>query len=113
MGLQFPQSHEKEKDLSNSNYPLSPGHVPDNDTSIAAADSVAVTAPTIRGKILKHIASVGKVTCDEIEVVFGLRHQTASARVRELSMLGEIVDTGERRKTRSGRTARVYELYAA
>lgn len=99
--------------MSNANYPFSPGHVEDCDTSVAAADSVEVLAPTIRSKILKHIASVGQVTCDEVEVAFGLRHQTASARVRELTMLGEIIDTGERRKTRSGRTARVYEVAQA
>lgn len=39
-----------------------------------------------------------------------MRHQTASARVRELVLAGLIEDTGKRRKTRSGRGARVYGL---
>lgn len=47
-------------------------------------------------------------TCDEVEVVLGLRHQTASARIRDLVIAKRIFDTGRRRLTRSGRKARIY-----
>lgn len=47
-------------------------------------------------------------TCDEIEVVLELRHQTASARCTELTLSKHIVDSGRRRLTRSRRRARVY-----
>lgn len=47
-------------------------------------------------------------TCDEIERMLGLSHQTASARVTEAKARGEIVPNGERRPTRSGRNAAVY-----
>lgn len=48
-------------------------------------------------------------TCDEIEQAFGLRHQTASARLRELELSGHLRKTDQRR-TRSGRMARVYRV---
>lgn len=46
-------------------------------------------------------------TCDEIERMLGLSHQTVSARVTEAKARGEIVPNGERRPTRSGRMAAV------
>jgi DNA-binding transcriptional ArsR family regulator len=55
----------------------------------------------------------GGATCDELEVALDMRHQTASARITELRKDGLIVDTGLRRATRSGRSARVYEIVTA
>ena len=81
-----------------------------SDTSEAAARSVEATAPRDQDRIL---ASVGArhsdgMTCDELEVALGLSHQTASARVRDLVKAGRIIDSGKRRKTRTGRSAAVY-----
>ncbi len=47
-------------------------------------------------------------TDDELEEVMNLRHQTLSARRRELVLQCRIKDSGLRRKTRSGRTATVW-----
>jgi hypothetical protein len=47
-------------------------------------------------------------TVDECEAALGLRHQTASPRVNELARAGCLSLTGERRATRSRRTAGVY-----
>jgi hypothetical protein len=47
-------------------------------------------------------------TCDETEAGLGLRHQTASARLRELFLAGWLFTTEETRLTRSHRRARVY-----
>ena len=47
-------------------------------------------------------------TCDEAEAALGWRHQTVSARFRELELKGLIVKTQRKRATRSGRAARVY-----
>jgi hypothetical protein len=97
-------------------YPNRPGYVQDSDTSRAAADSLSD-----RELSKQKLAIVGYIdrnaehgaTCDEIEVAFDLRHQTASARIRELSLSGVLVDTGRRRTTRSGRLARVYVIAEA
>lgn len=80
------------------------------DTSREAADSVASNAASVQARILrwaKERAALG-FTDDECEAVFGFRHQTASARRRELVILGDLKFGGEYRKTRSGRRAQVW-----
>lgn len=47
-------------------------------------------------------------TCDELEVLGKLSHQTCSARIRRLAQLGRIQDSEMQRKTRSGRPATVW-----
>jgi len=92
-------------------YPERPGFVAGSDTSEAAADSHSDKALSkMRFAVWRHIAGSGErgATCDEIEVALGLRHQTASARIRELYLGDRVHDTGRRRLTRSGRPARVY-----
>lgn len=93
-------------------YPNEPGYVAGSDTSRDAADSVANTALTMRMHIFDLLAKrePAGMTCDEVETALGYRHQTASARLRELSLSGAIHDTGDRRLTRSGRSARVYRV---
>ncbi len=78
-------------------------------TSHAAALSIAPHAPPLRLQILKLITNAADgLTDDEIEVITGLRHQTASARRRELVLSGHVVNSGARRRTTSGRTATVW-----
>jgi len=48
------------------------------------------------------------MTCDEVEEFLNMKHQTASARIRDLVLNGLVFDTKARRKIRSGRSARVY-----
>jgi hypothetical protein len=83
-----------------------------SDTSREAAESIEPSAGTLRRMVLDEIAKVGPHghTCDEIEALLDLRHQTASARVYELhrAIPPLIVDSGRRRLTRSGRKAVVW-----
>ena len=48
------------------------------------------------------------LTVDALEQVLQRSHQTVSARVNELRDRGWVVDSGHRRKTRSGRSAIVW-----
>jgi len=74
--------------------------------------------PTVRSTIDKgsvRLRILGKIlmtpngaTCEELEIRLGLSHQTASAAITALVKKGILVDSGERRTTRSGRKARVY-----
>lgn len=82
----------------------------DVDTSRDAAESMRPHAGRVREAVLTAIRRSCQrgATCDEVEVTLQLAHQTASARVRELSVAKEIVDSGRRRPTRSGRKAVVY-----
>lgn len=99
-------------DSGNTVATAMPAFVAGSDTSKAAAESMREAASSIRAHVLAHIVIVqratGGVTCDEVEESLGLRHQTASARIRELAMQKRIVDSGARRETRSGRLATVW-----
>lgn len=88
-----------------------PPHVRWSDTSAAAALSMVGETSRIRRRVLWYVAGCTQgATCDEVEVALDLRHQTASARIRELVLLGCLEDTHQRRRTRSGRTAVVWWL---
>lgn len=90
-------------------YPEEPGSVA-VDTSQAAAESIKGTAASLRAQVLSEIKSNGifGLTCDELENMTGMRHQTASARCRELELMKLVIKTHVKRHTRSGRQARVY-----
>jgi hypothetical protein len=91
-------------------YAGSPPFVRGSDTSKAAADSVEADTPTLRERVYAAIKGYEDrgATDDCIEQQLKLRHQTASARRRELQLLGMVVDSGRRRETRSGRKATVW-----
>lgn len=84
-----------------------PPHV-DRETSLMAAIEMLSEASTLQAKVYRVIRDNDGGTDDEIEMLLGLRHQTASARRRELVLLGAVEDSGERRVTSSGRMAIVW-----
>lgn len=97
-------------------YNGSPPFVASSETSRDAASSMKGRTSIIRNQIHQFIKARGHAgaTCDEIEVGLGLRHQTASARCRELVLMGHLVKHNDprtekpfRRPTRSGRVADV------
>jgi Fic family protein len=49
-------------------------------------------------------------TCEELERITKMKHQTCSARLRDLFLEGAIVRTGIRRPTESGRMAVVWKV---
>lgn len=54
--------------------------------------------------------STDGLTCDEIEVITGISHQTCSATITHASRRGLLIKSSLRRPTRTGRLARVYQL---
>jgi hypothetical protein len=78
------------------------------DTSRAAFTSIDTCE--LRRRVLEVVAQGGMLgrTCDEVEMLLDMPHQTASARVHELAKRGDIFDSGRKRKTRSGRAAIVW-----
>lgn len=65
-----------------------------------------------RARVLDYIASRGRngATSDEAEAALSLTHQACSARFTEAKRDGQIVPADLRRRTRSGRMARVYVI---
>jgi len=84
-------------------------------TSKAAARSMRSAAPSIRDRVLLHIADVGErgATNEQLADALGLRMSTVTARVNELSKRGYVRDSGERRVTTSGRSAIVWKTRVA
>ena len=97
------------------NHPTAPHN--GTETSIDAAESIKPMANAMALQVLQSIrANPDGLTCDQVEVLLLMKHQTASARIRDLASCEppfirvRLGPDGKpvRRKTRSGRTARVY-----
>ena len=84
-------------------------HVAGSETSEAAGASVDRLSlrDQVYALILRRRTGL---TDDDIEDELLMRHQTASARRRELVLQGKVVDSGRKRPTRSGRLATVWVI---
>lgn len=84
-----------------------PGLFDPPSTRRAAHEQIQPVAGTLRSMVYMEIQKRGDagLTCDDVEFILGMSHQTASARVNELKNARMIVDTGIRRATRTGRKA--------
>ena len=79
-----------------------------SETSVKAFQG---TAPQLRAlqrdTVLSYIKVKGGLTCEEVSYGLSIRYTAASARMSELQRDGLIEDSGERRPTSTGRSARV------
>ncbi len=77
--------------------------------SNAAHRSIVLSKATMRRRVVAYVRERGELgaTSDEIEAALGMPHQTVSARITEAKAGGELVKSGDRRLTRSGRSAAV------
>lgn len=83
----------------------------DDDTSLAAAESIEPQTGTIRQQVLAFVKEQGATgaTCDEVIVGLGLPGNTVRPRLWELRILGLASDWNNgKRLTRSGRKARIW-----
>lgn len=80
-----------------------------SETSVAAASAIEKHVHRLRNQVLDAFREAGALglTSNEVELKLGMRQSTASARVRELNLLGWLEEVGKR-KTRSGRMAKVF-----
>lgn len=89
------------------NYPLGPG-AQDRDTSRAAAAEIAEAAPLLRGRALAIVERSNGMTADEVAGKLGLSILSIRPRMTELSRLGKVRDSGQRRPNASGKNAIVW-----
>ena len=85
------------------------------ETSVEAFKSTPTsTRKAQAARILRFIAERQQngATCEEVEIALQLSHQTASARISELSAEHHIHHGTDRRKTSHGKSARVYRAGA-
>lgn len=80
------------------------------ETSRAAAEDIRSIAIPMRERVFAFIRSRGNYGAidEEIEIALGMKHQTASARRRELVLKGRVVDSLKERLTRGGSRAAVW-----
>lgn len=87
-------------------YPDTPGFKADG-PSAEAADHAASAAATLRAQALA-LLRTRSLTADEIAAALGRSVLSVRPRISELVTLGQVEDTGERRRNRSGRRASVW-----
>lgn len=88
-------------------YPHAPG-AQKRETSQEAAASAVDAAPQLRAKALAVLEHSNGLTADEVAGRLGLSILSIRPRVTELSRLGKVRDTGNRRLNVSGRRAIVW-----
>lgn len=93
-------------------YNGTPPHEAGSGTSAEAARSIVGAVGRLQALVLEVLVARGNIgaTDDELEVRLGLKHQTVSARRRELVLKGLARNSGSKRPTRSGRPAAVWIL---
>lgn len=84
-------------------------------TSLEAVRSIAPILPTLLERVLSYIQSQGVngATIDQTSIALGMRTATVCGRYGDLQKLGRIVQTGEIRKTSSGRGAMCWAIREA
>jgi predicted ArsR family transcriptional regulator len=90
-------------------YPHRVGHKR-TDTSASAARSVEASAPRLRQLCLDMLRISGPLTADECASNMGRDKLSIRPRFSELREMGKVVDTGERRRNRSGKSAIVWTV---
>ena len=80
------------------------------DTSQDAAKAATPAMTARRQAVRDTLASWGPMTQEEIATFLAWPIQSVNPRVNELSRMNLIRDTGERRPTRSGKRAAVWEV---
>jgi predicted ArsR family transcriptional regulator len=88
-------------------YPHQPG-AQARDTSQAAADHIAPTAPQLRARALAVVERSNGLTADEVAGRLGLSILSIRPRLTELAHMGKVRDSGRRRQNASGRNAIVW-----
>ena len=85
-------------------------HAADCDTSAAAAAALEPKAGALRRQVFEYIEASGDrgATDHEIHIGCRMRRYTAAPRRRELVMGGAVVDSGRRRPTDTGSSAKVW-----
>ena len=79
-------------------------------TSVAAADAIMECADTKRVAVWGFIQGMKGATDEEIQHALGMNPSTERPRRIELVRMGLVVDSGETRKTASGRSAVVWKV---
>ncbi|WP_348701138.1 hypothetical protein [uncultured Limnobacter sp.] len=106
-----PKFHVEQFNLPLDGYPNTPGYKnKDKDgPSRLAANGIKTRAPNLREKCLRAISQI-PMTADEVADVVEKSILSIRPRIAELSKLGRIEDSGQRRTNESGKAATVWKV---
>ena len=93
-------------------YPTAPGFKA-RSTAKEAAEHVGSRASILRDKCLRCIRERGPLTADEAATLLGESVLSIRPRFSELATMGDIEDSGTRRKNASGRNAIAWKIWGA
>lgn len=79
-------------------YPETPGWKA-RETSLEAAGEIDKRAPTLRDQVLRWFQAGNCGTADDVALAIGESILNTRPRCSELARMGEIVDTGERKRS--------------
>lgn len=88
-------------------YPDAPGFKA-RDTSSASAEAMVDTAPILRARCLAALERSNGLTADEVAGRLGASILSVRPRISELTRLGKVRDSGDRRHNVSGKRAIVW-----
>ncbi len=88
--------------------PPLPPFVASSDTSYAAAVAHRKSAPAQREHVYATLKAAGPLTAEQLADYTGLSGDSIRPRLVELRNQGDVLDTGQRRRTRAGRFAVVW-----
>lgn len=88
-------------------YPDAPGFKA-RDTAAEAAEAMRDTAPVLRARCLSVLERSNGLTADEVAGRLGVSILSVRPRVSELTRLGKVRDSGDRRANVSGKRAIVW-----
>jgi predicted ArsR family transcriptional regulator len=88
-------------------YPDHPGSKA-RDTAAQAAEEMAEMAPILRARCLAVLERSNGLTADEVAGRLGLSILSVRPRISELTRLGKVRDSGDRRRNTSGKRAIVW-----
>lgn len=80
------------------------------ETSVQALQQSDTLQQSARCKIVNALGNGKRYTCEELGQIIGAEHKTVSAAICALRDNGELIDSGDRRKTRSKRIAICWRL---
>jgi predicted ArsR family transcriptional regulator len=96
-------------DWTQPRYPIEPGYKA-RSTSLSAARSLNDKAPRLRQLSVDQLLLYGPLTADEAATNLGIDKLSIRPRFSELAAAGKIIETSERRKNASGKSAVVWRL---
>jgi predicted ArsR family transcriptional regulator len=100
-------------EINVSDFVNTHSHSGDIDTSRASAEMAESMAARHKALVIGALVKLGPLSSEQIANAVGLDTLQVMKRISDLRNDGKVVDSGDRRQTKTGRMAAVWKLKAA